>query len=344
MVLDHQWLTLLVAVVTLVVTVLLYIVVPKGFFPVQDTGVIQGISVAAQTVSFAAMAQRQQELADVDPEGPRRRQPELVHRRGRQQHDAEQRPLPDQPEAARTTARWTRPEIGARIQQETADVAGHHAVSAAGAGPDDRRRGQPHAVPVRAGRPEPGRHSPVGAASWWPSCSKRRELRNVASDLQSRGWTCDLVIDRDTAARFGITPATVDNALYDAFGQRIISTIFTQSNQYRVILEADPIAAEPRWPRWTQIYLPSVGGDHGQVPLSAFVTIEQPAGAAADQPSRPVPGGDDLVRHGARASSLGDAVTAISQAEQDIGLPASFITASRARRWRSRPRCPTSCC
>ena len=98
-VLDHQPLTLLVAVLTLVVTVLLYIVVPKGFFPVQDTGVIQGISVAAQTASFDAMAEHQQALADGDPEGPRRRQPEFVHRRRRQQHDAEHRPLPDQPEA-----------------------------------------------------------------------------------------------------------------------------------------------------------------------------------------------------------------------------------------------------
>ena len=82
-------------------------------------------------------------------------------------------------------------------------------------------------------------------------------------------WT----VDRDTAARFGITAATIDNALYDSFGQRIISTIFTQSNQYRVILEADPKAAELAWRRCSDIYLPSAGG--GQVPLSAIAQVEQ---------------------------------------------------------------------
>ena len=106
----------------------------------------------------------------------------------------------------------------------------------------------------------------------------------------------NLVIDRDTAARFGITPATVDNALYDVFGQRIISTIFTQSNQYRVILEAIP-TLQTSLDALSAIYLPSAASTTGQVPLSAIVHDRAEAGAAADQPSRPVPGDHDLVRY-----------------------------------------------
>src|SRR6202040_188419 len=103
------------------------------------------------------------------------------------------------------------------------------------------------------------------------------QLSDVASDLQQEGLTLNIVIDRATAARFGITPATVDNALYDAFGQRIISTIYTQSNQYRVILEIDP-ALQRSLTGLSSLYLPSSSSStNGQVPLSAIAHIEQRA-------------------------------------------------------------------
>ena len=101
---------------------------------------------------------------------------------------------------------------------------------------------------------------------------KAKALRNVSTDFLDKGLSAYLTVDRDTAARFGITAATIDNALYDSFGQRIISTIFTQSNQYRVILEADP-KLQNSVASLNDIYLPSAGG--GQVPLSAIAHVEQ---------------------------------------------------------------------
>jgi multidrug efflux pump len=150
-------------------------------------------------------------------------------------------------------------------------------------------------------------------------------LANVASDLQQQGLTVSIVIDRETAARFGITPATVDNALYDLFGQRIISTIFTQSNQYRVIMEADPSLAVSL-ESLNAIRLPSSASSSGQVPLSALVKVEQKPGPLQISHLSQFPA-TTISFDTAPGSSLGEAVTAIRQAEKDIGLPESFVTA-----------------
>ena len=151
------------------------------------------------------------------------------------------------------------------------------------------------------------------------------DISDVASDLQQSGLAADITIDRATAARFGITPATVDSALYDAFGQRIVSTIFTQSNQYRVILEVDP-KLQHTVDSLGAIYLPSSTASGGQVPLPAIAKVTV----------RPAP---LLVSHLgqfpattisfnlAEGASLGTAVDQIKQAETEIGLPASFQTA-----------------
>ena len=126
-----------------------------------------------------------------------------------------------------------------------------------------------------------------------------RPDRTSPAICSSRAWTVNLVIDRETAARFGITPATVDNALYDLFGQRIISTIYTQSNQYRVIMEADPSLQTSL--DALSVDLPAVGGLHHRAGAAVGDRADRAeAGAAADQPSRPVPGDDDLVRYRAR--------------------------------------------
>ena len=116
----------------------------------------------------------------------------------------------------------------------------HHAVHAAGAGPDPRQHRQPHPVPIHPGERRSRRRCPPGRRSWWRRCASSPELADVVSNQEDNGLAAYVTIDRDSAARLGISVGTVDNALYDAFGQRIVSTIFTQSNQYRVIMEADP--------------------------------------------------------------------------------------------------------
>ena len=155
--------------------------------------------------------------------------------------------------------------------------------------------------------------------------SESPDLENVASDLQQQGLAVNVVIDRATAARFGITPATVDNALYDLFGQRIISTIYTQSNQYRVIMEADP-ALQTSLDALKAIWLPSSASTTGQVPLSSVVSIVQKPGPLQISHLAQFPA-TTISFDTAPGSSLGDAVTAIRQAEKDIGLPESFVTA-----------------
>jgi len=151
------------------------------------------------------------------------------------------------------------------------------------------------------------------------------ELENVSTDLQQHGPTVNLVIDRETAARFGVTPAAVDNALYDLFGQRIVSTIYTQSNQYRVIMEADS-SLQTSLNALSAIRLPSAASVTGQVPLSSIVHIEQSSGPLQISHFGQFPAtaiSFDVSQH----SSLEAAVTAIRQAELDIGLPGGFVTA-----------------
>jgi multidrug efflux pump len=152
--------------------------------------------------------------------------------------------------------------------------------------------------------------------------SKVPQIENVSTNFTDRGLSASVVVDRDTAARFGITAATIDNALYDAFGQRIVSTIFTQSNQYRVILEADP-DIQNSLASLSDIHMPSAGG--GQVPLSAFARVQE----------TPVPLETDHLGQFPAAMvsfdvapgySLGAAVDAVKQGEKDAGLPASITT------------------
>jgi len=167
-------------------------------------------------------------------------------------------------------------------------------------------------------------------ATWVPKLvqqlSERPELTDVASDLQQQGLAVDLVIDRATASRFGITPATIDNVLYDAFGQRIISTIYTQSNQYRVIMEIDP-ALQQSLTGLTSLYLPSSSSStNGQVPLTAIAHINQRASPLLITHYGQFPA-TTISFNTAPGYSLQAAVDAIKQTEARVGLPASFITA-----------------
>jgi multidrug efflux pump len=314
---------LLVALVTLVVTVALYVVAPKGFFPVQDTGVIQGISVAAQSSSFATMSERQETLAAAilkDPDVVSLTSfigvdgTNVTLNTGR--YLINLRPRDDRTLNATGIIR--------RLQQEVANVPGVTLYL---------QPVQDLTIDAAISRTQYQfvLENPNLSAfdTWVPKLvDQLREapaLSNVASDLEQQGLTVNLVIDRSTAARFGITPATVDNALYDLFGQRIISTIYTQSNQYRVIMEAAP-RQQDSLAGLNAIYLPTSLTTTGQVPLSAIVHVEQQAGPLAISHLGQFPA-TTISFDTAPGVSLGAAVTAVRQAEQDIHLPNSFITA-----------------
>jgi multidrug efflux pump len=322
-VLDHQPLTLLVAVVTLVLTVFLYIAIPKGFFPVQDTGLIQGITEAPPAVSFAAMSERQQALAEAilkDPDVVSLSSfigvdgTNVTLNSGRMLINLKER-------SARTA---TPSDIIRRINGEISGVAG---ISLYMQPVQDLTidatvsRGQYQFALQDA--------NPDEFTTWMPRLLQRLQqipqIEDVGTSYTENGLSAYVLIDRATAGRFGITPATVDNALYDSFGQRIVSTIFTQSNQYRVILEADP-TFQQSLSSFNAIYLPSsTATTNGQVPLPAVAQlIEQTAPLAISHLGQ-FPA-TTVSFNLAAGASLGDAVNAIRDAEREIGLPASMIT------------------
>jgi multidrug efflux pump len=320
-VLDRQTPTLLVALATLALTIALYVVIPKGFFPVQDTGIIQGISEAPQSISYAAMAERQQALAaeilqDPDVESLS----SFIGVDGSNMTLNSGRFLinlkPHEQRSSDASA------IIRRLKESTAAVPGIELFMqpVQDLTVDDAVSKTQFQFVLEDANPDE-------LAEWAPRLVERlKELpqfADVATDLAAQGLAAYVEIDRSTAARFGITPATIDNALYDAFGQRIVSTIFTHSNQYRVILEAAP-TLQNSLQSLSSIYLPSSTGA-GQVPLSVLAHVrEQTAplqiGHLGQFPATTVsfnltPG-----------ASLGEAVAAIKTAQQDIGLPRSVVT------------------
>jgi multidrug efflux pump len=321
-VLDHQPLTLLVAIGTLGLTVFLYVVIPKGFFPVQDTGLIQGISEAAPSVSFEAMARSQKALAAAILKDP-----DVVSLSSFIGVDGTNTTLNSgrllinlKPRDERSA---TASDVIRRLERETQDVAG---ISLYMQPVQDLTidatvsRSQYNFVLEDA--------NPSEFSTWVPKLLARLEqipeIEDVASNYAENGLSAYILIDRPTAGRFGITPATVDNALYDSFGQRIVSTIFTQSNQYRVILEADP-ALQQSLGSLDQLYLPSSTATNGQVPLSAIAKVEQQTAPLEINHLGQFPS-TSVSFNLAPGASLGEAVSAIKQAEQEIGLPPSMIT------------------
>jgi multidrug efflux pump len=321
-VLDHQPLTLLVAVATLGLTVFLSIVIPKGFFPVQDTGLIQGITVASPSISFAAMSQRQQALAAAVLDDPDVSSlTSFIGVDGTNSTLNSGRLLINlKPLDQR---RHSASEVIRRLQTETTGVTGIRlylqpvqdlTIDAT------ISRSQYQFVLEDANSAE--------FAVWVPKILQRLaqlpQIEDVGSTFSQNGLSAFVLIDRPTAARFGITPATVDNALYDSFGQRIVSTIFTQSNQYRVILEADPLLRETP-SSLASIYLPSSTVANGQVPLSAVAQVQEQTAPLQIEHLGQFPS-TTISFNLAPSASLGEAVDAIQQAEKEIGLPASMIT------------------
>jgi len=317
-VLRHEFATLVVAIATLVATVYLYVIVPKGFFPVQDTGVILGISEASPTISFPAMAELQQKLTHEIVQDPAVESlssfigidgTNTTLNSGRIQINL--KPL----EERHTTAS----EVIRRLQQQLASIDGITLYM---------QPVQDLTVETRVSRtqfqysledPDAGELS-----VWVPQLVTRLqacpELRDVTSDLQDQGRQVRVVIDRDSAARLGITPQMVDDVLYDAFGQRQISMMFTQLNQYRVVLEVKPeFRDSPSDIGNIYIHSPQAG----RVPLDSFTRIEEQTSPLVvnHQGQFPVA---TISFNLAPGASLGDAVREVEAAKEELGLPASI--------------------
>ena len=319
-VLGHQGKTLLVAIATLVLTAGLYLIVPKGFFPVQDTGAIQVITEAPQSISFAAMSERQQAVADVILEDPAVASlssfigvdgANTTLNSGRMMINLK-------PKAERNA---DASGVIRRLQQALAGVEGIEAYMqpVQDLTIEDRVSRTQYQFSVQDAHADE-------LAYWVPKLvdrfSQLPELRDVASDTQNHGLQAYVEIDRASAGRLGITTVAIDNMLYNAFGQRLISTIFTQSNLYRVVLEVKP-EMQQGLAALDGIYLIAAGGN--KVPLSSVARIvEKPTPLAINHIGQ-FPAAT-ISFNLAPGVSLGDAVSAIHKAQAELELPASVET------------------
>ncbi|MBS1158725.1 MAG: acrB [Proteobacteria bacterium] len=319
-VLRHQRTTLLVAVATLAVTALLYIVVPKGFFPLQDTGVLQGITEGPQTASFAEMSRRQRELAEVllaDPAVD-----SVAAFVGVDGNNA--------------TLNSGRLQVGLKSKAERGALTPviDRLQAKADAVPGIRLWLQPMqdlTINDRIARTQyqftVQSPSQDDLSEWVPKLVDRftalPQLEHVTSDLQDKGLVAYVDIDRDAAARLGVSVTAIDNALYNAFGQRLISTIFTQSSQYRVVLEMKPELANGL-AAFDSLWVP--GSNAQQVPLSSVARIVERNGLLSLAHLEQFPAvtlSFDL----AKGASLGAATEAIDGVLRDLKLPLSMQTA-----------------
>ncbi|QHA88486.1 MdtB/MuxB family multidrug efflux RND transporter permease subunit [Serratia rhizosphaerae] len=319
-VLNHPWLTLGVAFATLALTVLLYLLIPKGFFPVQDNGIIQGTLEAPQSVSFSNMAERQQQVAAQILKDPAVESltsfvgidgSNATLNSGRLQINL--KPLSERSERI--------PAIISRLQQQTANIPGVklYLQPVQDLTIDTQVSRTQYQVTLQA-------MSLDELSLWVPQLmselKQAPQLADVTSDWLDRGLVAYVNVDRDSATRLGVSMSDVDNALYNAFGQRLISTIYTQANQYRVVLEHD-VSQTPGLAALDDIRL--AGSDGAMVPLRSIAKVEERFGPLSinhlDQfPSATV---SFNVNDG---YSLGEAVDAITQAEERLNLPKDIST------------------
>ncbi|MFY1662807.1 MdtB/MuxB family multidrug efflux RND transporter permease subunit [Pseudomonas sp. Pseu.R1] len=319
-VLKHQPLTLLIAIATLGITVLLYLAVPKGFFPVQDTGVIQGISEAPQSVSFAAMSERQQALANIVLQDPAVESlSSYIGVDGDNATLNSGRMLINlKPHGQRDV---TATQVIQRLQPQVDQLS------------EIRLFMQPVqdlTIEDRVSRTQYqfSMSSPDAdlLAEWSgklvDALAERPELTDVASDLQDKGLQVYLNIDRDAASRLGVNVSAITDALYDAFGQRQISTIYTQASQYRVVLQA--AASNDLGPKaLEQIHVKTTDG--GQVKLSSLAKVEQRQAQLAIAHMGQFPA-VMMSFNLAPGVALGQAVQVIEQVQKDIGMPIGVQT------------------
>ncbi|HEY2029537.1 MAG TPA: efflux RND transporter permease subunit [Myxococcales bacterium] len=314
-VLDHQRTTLIVTILTLIVTGLLALVIPKGFFPQQDTGLIAGTSYASPDVSFPRMMDRQRALTEVVLQDP-----DVLS-------------VASFIGADGTNATTNSGRLNITLNNRSDRKSGAQEIIERLAPKLQKVEGiQLYLQPVQDLQIETRTTStqyqytledadPIELAEWGPKVLAKLQalpqLRDVTSDQQTTGLQARLIIDRDTASRLGILPASIDDTLYDAFGQRQISTIFTQLNQYRVILEVRPEDQQDAH-ALDRIYLKSQSGD--QVPLSAIAHYEMGIAALSINHQGQFPA-DTISFNLAPGAALGDAVDAIHNVEAEIGLP-----------------------
>jgi multidrug efflux pump len=318
-VLARQGATLLVAVGTLVLSVVLYVVVPKGFLPTQDTGAIQAITQAPESVSFGAMMDRQRQLArallaDPDVESAS----SLIGVDGVNPTLNSGRMLINlKPHGTRDSAA----AVIARLQERASRVPGITLYL---------QPVQDLTIEDRVSRTQYqfSLDSPSAddLVTWVPQLVQRLrelpQLTDVSDDTQNGGLQAYVVVDRDSASRLGVTLATVDNILYDAFGQRLVSTIFTQSNQYRVVLEARPGVGNGL-DVLDRLYVPGSNGQ--QIPLSAIAHIVERNTPLVQYHLGQFPAAN-VSFNLATGASLGAAVDAIEATEKSLGMPLSIQT------------------
>ncbi|KTR90372.1 multidrug efflux RND transporter permease subunit [Pantoea dispersa] len=331
-VLNHQKLTLLVALATFALTALLYLAIPKGFFPTQDTGLIQGVTVASQDVSFTAMAQRQQALATVILQNPAVESVSSTIgidgnntslNSGRLQINLK---AFDQRDVKAD-------EVIAQLQQAARQVAGIqlYLQPAQDLTVNDQVTPSQYQFTLDDADSE-------NLVRWTPqliaALQQRPEFNGVVSNLQDQGRVAYVELNRDQAARYGITAADVDTALYNSFGQRLVSTIFTQANQYRVVLEVAPQYRQSP-ASFDDVYLPvsssaSTSSDSdsettttGMVKLTAIATVHARTGALMHMRLNQFPA--VMVSFNLNPGySLEDGQRAIAQVMQQLKLPASI--------------------
>jgi multidrug efflux pump len=317
-VLQHQFAILVIAAGTLALTGVLYYVIPKGFFPVQDTGVILGISEAPETVSFTSMAERQQALAKVIlKDAAVDSLSSFIGVDGTNTTINSGRILVNlKPIEQR---KITASDIIRRLQPELASVEGITLYM---------QPVQDLTVEDRVSRTQfqYSLEDPdvKELSDWVPrfvsKLQAKPELRDVASDQQNGGLQARLLIDRDTASRLGITPQMIDDTLYDAFGQRQISIMFTELNQYRVVMEAKPnFQLGPG--ALKDIYIRSSA--NGETPLSAFTQFQTTTAPLTVNHQGQFPAVTVSFNLAPKAS-LGDAVNAVSKVKQELAMPASI--------------------
>lgn len=317
---KHQKLTLIIVLVTLMITGLLFFSISKGFFPVQDTGIIQGISEAPQSISFSAMSERQQRLAEVILKDPSVESlssfigidaTNTTLNRGRiliNLIPIEQRKL-----SASDVIRRLQPKL-AKVSGITLYMQPVQDITI-----DDRVSLTQYQYSLGSAN--------LNEVSLWSTrlvenLKKEPVLRDVANDLQNLGLQRTLTIDRDTASRLGITPLLIDNILYDAYGQRQISTIFTELNQYHVVLEVSPELQNGQQ-ALDNLYLNTPTGK--VVPISAITQISEGLGPQLINRQGQFPVAN-ISFNLAPGAALGDAVKAINQAKETLDMPEGIET------------------
>ncbi|HEY3653917.1 MAG TPA: efflux RND transporter permease subunit [Steroidobacteraceae bacterium] len=321
-VIGHQTLTLVVALATVALTAILYIAIPKGLFPQQDIGVIQAISVADNSVSYKAMATRQAALADAIL-----RDPDVTSLTSYIGIDGTNATLNNGRFLINLREHGQRSlsagQIARRLQGEAAGVSGIKLYL------------QPEQDLALDTVISPNQYqfvlrgpSQQAFAKYVPELVRRmkgiRSITDVTSDLDNDGLSVDIEVNRQLAARYGITPATIDNALYDALGQRIVSTIFNESSQYRVVLVAKSESL-PNLQAIGTLYLPTQTGTTGQVPLSGIADIKITRTPLVVSHLAQFPA-VTVSFNLSQDASLSTAVAEIEKAEQAVHLPPSITT------------------